>query len=206
MPTGRTLPRHITRRISLARALLVWERLWAGLWTAAALTGLFVATALLGTFSTLPLAVHWGLLGAFGFLLAIALWNGLRGFRWPDRAAALTHLETASGLNHQPLSAYEDIAASGSGDPVLWQAHQSWIAVRLKKLKLGFVTPGLVTRDPYGLRAIVILLLVVLNSNPSVQMMSSRCRLAACFHYARTACAISHLLKPPMMIAADRNR
>lgn len=161
MPTGRTLPRHITRRISLARALLVWERLWAGLWTAAALTGLFVATALLGTFSTLPLAVHWGLLGAFGFLLAIALWNGLRGFRWPDRAAALTHLETASGLNHQPLSAYEDIAASGSGDPVLWQAHQSWIAVRLKKLKLGFVTPGLVTRDPYGLRAIVILLLVV---------------------------------------------
>tara|TARA_R110002124_G_scaffold48822_5_gene143790 strand:+ start:6292 stop:8850 length:2559 start_codon:yes stop_codon:yes gene_type:complete len=160
-PAGRVLPRSITRRIGLARALLVWERLWAGLWTAAALTGLFVATALLGTFSALPLAVHWGLLGVFSFLLAIALWNGLHGFRWPDRDAALAHLEQASGLAHQPLSAYEDIPAQGSGDPVLWQAHQSWIATRLKKLKLGFVTPGLVTRDPYGLRAIVILLLVI---------------------------------------------
>lgn len=160
-PAGRALPRRITRRIGLARGLLVWERLWAGLWTAAALTGLFVAIALLGTFSALPLAIHWGLLGAFSFLLAIALWNGLRGFRWPDRDAALSHLEQASGLAHQPLSAYEDIAAQGSGDPILWQAHQSWIATRLKKLKLGFVTPGLVARDPYGLRAIVILLLVI---------------------------------------------
>lgn len=155
------LPSRIERRVWLSRALLVWERLWVGLWTTTALFGLFIASALFGVFDNLPLGLHWALIAAFALLIATALWNGLKGFRWPDRAAALAHLETASGLNHQPLSAYEDTAAQGTGDPVLWRAHQDWIASRLQKLKLGFVSAGLVSRDPYGLRAIVVLLLVI---------------------------------------------
>lgn len=157
----RPLPRRIERRVRLARWLLVWERLWTGLWTAVVLTGLFIACALFGVFTGLPLAAHWALLGVFALLIATALWTGLRGFRWPDRNAAIQHLETASGLTHQPLSAYEDVPAVGSGDATLWHAHQAWLASRLKKLKLGFVAPGLTALDPYALRAIVVLLLVI---------------------------------------------
>ena len=158
---GRRLPAFIERRIHLARALLVWERLWSGLWAAASLFGLLIAVALFGVFSDLALGVHWALLAASSILIATSLWNGLKGFRLPDRSDALEHLETASGLAHHPLSAYEDIPAPGSGDDVLWQAHQNWTKARLKNLKIGFVTPGLSTRDPYGLRAIVILFLVI---------------------------------------------
>jgi len=158
---GRSLPSRIERRIRLARVLLVWERLWSGVWAAASLFGLLIAAALFGIFENLPLGAHWALLAAFSILIATALWNGLRGFSLPDRAEALQHLETASGLTHHPLSAYEDTPAPGSGDYALWQAYQNWVATRLNQLKIGFVTPGLSLRDPYGLRAIVILLLVI---------------------------------------------
>ncbi|MDO8288167.1 MAG: TIGR02302 family protein [Parvibaculum sp.] len=161
-PEGsRALPRRIEQRIWLARALLVWEYLWGGLWTALALTGLFIAAALIGTFEDLPLGIHWAAIASYTLFMASALWNGFKQFRWPSRAAALHHLEGASGLKHQPLSAYEDLPASGSGDPKLWAAHQAWVTERLKKLRLGTVAPGLVERDPYGLRAIVVLLLVI---------------------------------------------
>tara|TARA_R110000824_G_scaffold118960_2_gene271507 strand:+ start:124350 stop:126938 length:2589 start_codon:yes stop_codon:yes gene_type:complete len=156
-----TLPPRIERRVRLARAFLIWERLWTSIWAAAALTGLFIACALMGGFDDLPLGLHWAALAAFGIMIATALWRGLRGFRWPDRQAALQHLETASGLAHQPLSAYEDMPAEGSGDPALWRAHQNWISQRLSRLKLGLVSPGLSTRDPYALRSIVVLLLVI---------------------------------------------
>ena len=161
------MPSRIERRIRLARALLLWERLWSGLWAAVSLFGLLLAVALFGLFGNLPLGAHWALLAAFSILIilfiliATALWGGLRDFRLPNRADALEHLETASGLTHHPLSAYEDAPAPGSGDAALWQAHQNWVRVRLKKLKIGFVTPGLSIRDPYGLRAIVIFLLVI---------------------------------------------
>ena len=162
LPEGaRALPRRIERRIFLARALLVWEYLWGGLWTALAITGLFTAAALIGLFENLSLGIHWALIAAYTLFMASELWRGLRQFRWPTREAALHHLEGASGLTHQPLSAYEDVAAAGSVDPKLWAAHQAWVGERLKKLKLGTVAPGLVERDPYGLRAIVVLLLVI---------------------------------------------
>ncbi|MGV8997410.1 MAG: TIGR02302 family protein [Parvibaculaceae bacterium] len=162
LPEGaRPLPRRIERLIFLARALLGWEYLWGALWIAIAITGLYTAAALVGLFENLPLGLHWALIASYTLVMALVLWRGLRQFRWPTREAALHHLEGASGLTHQPLSAYEDVAAQGSGDPQLWAAHQTWVADRLKKLKLGTVAPGLVERDPYGLRAIVLLLLVI---------------------------------------------
>jgi uncharacterized protein (TIGR02302 family) len=158
---ARRLPKRIERRIRLARAMLVWENLWPAFWPAVGLTGFFMALALFGAFTGLPMGLHWALLVGFGGLVALALWKGFRGFRWPDRTAALRHLEEASGLTHQPLAAYEDVPAEGTGDRVLWIAHQRWVSDRLKKLKTGIASPGLAARDPYGLRAAVALLLVV---------------------------------------------
>jgi len=89
------------------------------------------------------------------------LWRGLRGFGWPGREAALRRLEEASGLTHQPLAAYEDLPAEGTGSPALWAAHQRWVSARLLKLRMGLPSPGLASRDPYALRAIIVLLLVV---------------------------------------------
>lgn len=158
---ARRLPRRIERRVRAARAMLVWESLWPALWPAVGLTGFFISLALFGVFTGLPMGLHWALLAGFGSLLALAIWKGLRSFRWPDRTAALRHLEKASGLTHQPLEAYEDMPAEGTGDRILWIAHQRWVGERLKKLKTGIASPGLAAIDPYGLRAAVALLLVI---------------------------------------------
>lgn len=157
----RRLPSRVERRIRLARVLLIWEALWPAIWPTANVAGFFVALALFGVFTNLPMGLHWTLLGAFALLLAWILWRSFLAFRWPSREAALRHLERVSGLSHQPLSAYEDTPAPGTGDAVLWRAHQRWVADRLRKLKLGLASPGLAAEDPYGLRAVVVLLLVI---------------------------------------------
>ncbi len=155
------LPRRVERRIRIARAVLVWEALWPVLWPPAGLGGVFLVLALFNAFTGLPLGIHWAVLAAFGGLMAWMLWRGLMGFRLPDREAALRYLETVSGLTHQPLGAYEDVAAPGTGDAALWRAHQRWVTERIRRLRVGFASPGLATRDPYALRAVVALLLVI---------------------------------------------
>ena len=131
------LPRSVERRIALARATLLWETLWPALWRAAALTGLFVSLALFGLFERAPLWLHWLALALFGVLLALAIWRGFRGFRWPTRHDALRQIETASGLAHRPLSTFEDMQAAGTGDETLWRAHRNWLARRLSRLRVG---------------------------------------------------------------------
>lgn len=158
---GRRLPPRIERRVRLSRILMLWEALWPALWPTAGLAGVFLVLALFGLFSRLPMGVHWGLLGGYGLLMAWTLWRGLAGFRWPSRDAALRRLEQVSGLPHQPLAAYEDVVAGGTGDAALWRAHQRWVAGRLRKLRLGLASPGLAARDPYALRAVVALLLLI---------------------------------------------
>ena len=158
---GPRLPPRVERRIRIARAILFWEALWPVLWPPAGVGGVFLVLALFGAFAGLPLGIHWAMLTGFGGLMAWMLWRGLMGFRWPDREAALRHLEHVSGLTHQPLGAYEDAPAPGTGDAALWRAHQHWVAERIRKLKLGFASPGLASQDPYALRAAVVLLLVI---------------------------------------------
>ncbi|NIJ41438.1 uncharacterized protein (TIGR02302 family) [Parvibaculum indicum] len=155
------LPRRVERRIALARATLLWEALWPALWRAAALTGFFVSLALFGLFEEAPLWLHWLALSIFGVLLALTLWRGFRDFRWPNRHDALRQIETASGLSHRPLSTFEDMQAGGTGDETLWRAHRNWLAKRLSHLRVGLPAPRIAGQDPFGLRAAVVLLLLV---------------------------------------------
>ncbi|MGX1198449.1 uncharacterized protein (TIGR02302 family) [Parvibaculum sp. MBR-TMA-1.3b-4.2] len=155
------LPRRVERRIALARATLLWEALWPALWRAAALTSFFVSLALFGLFEGAPLWLHWLALAAFGVLLALAIWRGFRDFRWPTRHDALRQIETASGLSHRPLSTFEDMQAGGTGDETLWRAHRDWLSRRLSHLRIGLPAPRIAGQDPFGLRAAVVLLLLV---------------------------------------------
>ncbi|ABS63218.1 conserved hypothetical protein [Parvibaculum lavamentivorans DS-1] len=158
---GTMLPARVERRVRVSRALLVLEALLPALWPATGVAGFFIALALFGLFSGLSPLPHWLLLAVFGAAIVWLLWRGFRDFHWPSRDEALRHLEKSSGLPHAPLSAYEDVAAENTGDPALWAAHRRWIADRLKRLRLGLPASLLAARDPFALRAIVLLLLVV---------------------------------------------
>lgn len=155
------LPRSIEWRIRAAKVLLTWERLWPAMWPATSMAGIFLALALLGTFTNMQPGLHWTILAGFALAMTASLWRGLLDFRRPTRADAMRQIEKASGLTHQPLSAFEDDAAQGTGDTELWAAHRAWVNDKLKHLRLGWPEPGVSAADPLALRAGVILIMIV---------------------------------------------
>ncbi len=150
--------------LEAARAVLFWEGLWPRLWPAAGVAGLFVAVALLDILPLLPTWLHGLLLLAFAAGFAWALRRATTGVSAVGRAPARHRLERDSGLDHRPLTALGDHLAAGRDDraaEVLWQAHLRRMAAAADTLRLAPPAPGLARHDPWGLRAVVVLLLVV---------------------------------------------
>jgi len=82
----------------------------------------------------------------------------------PNRRDVVRRIEQASDLEHRPLEALQDKLPAEMSDPTskaLWQAHQRQMAARIRSLKVGAPSPGLPARDPWALRAVVVLLLFV---------------------------------------------
>lgn len=147
-----------------ARAALAWERLWPALWPAAGVAGLFVALAWLDIPARLPGWLH--LLVLLGFLAAIVavLVVGLRTVRLPTVEEARRRIERDSGLPHRPLATLRDRQAGGGDDPfaaALWRAAQDRARRQAKDLKVNAPHPNLAARDPWAVRAVVVLLLAV---------------------------------------------
>ncbi len=161
--TGRT-PRRYRLLLGLAGAVLVWERLWPGLWPVAAIGGVLVAVALLDLLPALPPPVHALVLAAFVVALVVALRHAGRHLGPADAAAARRRLERDSGLEHRPLAALDDRLAVGAETPAarrLWEAHLRRMAAAAERLTLRPPAPGMARREPWGIRAGVVLLLAV---------------------------------------------
>ena len=148
----------------LARWVLVWERLWPGLVPPLSLAGFALALALFGVFAWLPGWLH--LLALIGLAAGFAAlsWRAVRRVVWPGPEEAARRLERDSGLAHRPLAAMTDRLGSDGSDPmgrVLWDIHRRRMAALAGRLRLGLPHPGMAALDPWGLRAVVPLLLVV---------------------------------------------
>ncbi|MCH7551139.1 MAG: TIGR02302 family protein [Proteobacteria bacterium] len=86
------------------------------------------------------------------------------GFKAVDEKIARHRLEQDSGLEHRPLTALHDRLATGEADPdaqSLWRVHLGRMAAAAARLRLDLPSPGLAKRDPYGLRVVVVLFLVI---------------------------------------------
>lgn len=154
----------LARRLVQARLSLAWENAWPALWPAAGILGTFAALALLDVFAWLPGWLHALVLVAAAGIFGYALYYGVRRLGWPSRTDALRRIETASGMEHRPLEALQDRLSDGVDDPLtraLWAAHQRQMADRIRALKVGAPSPGLPARDPWAVRAAVVLLLVI---------------------------------------------
>ena len=155
-------PYRILLRFS--RMVLGWERLWPLLVPVIGVVALFVSLALLDVFSWIPSWLHLAVLVIAAAALVAAVLRAWRGFRPVGEAEARRRLESDSGLEHRPLSAIEDHLSTAVGDEssrVLWQAHLMRAAESIKRLRLRPPSPGMAARDPNGLRAAVLLLLVI---------------------------------------------
>jgi len=157
-------PSRYRTLLGLSRAALFWERLWPRLCPLAMVIGVFVAVALLDVLPILPAWAHVMALLAFAGAVAGALWYAVPGFRPISAIAARRRLETDNGLAHRPLAALEDRLAIGLDDPgaeSLWTTHRKRMAEQVGTLSVRPPAPGMAKLDPWGVRAAVVLLLVI---------------------------------------------
>jgi uncharacterized protein (TIGR02302 family) len=155
---------NLGAKLALARLALAWERLWPIVWPPAAVIAIFLSLALLDVFPALNGWLHGFVLIAFVGVFGLLVWRAIRQFVWPENLAARRRIETASGLDHRPLTAINDTLASGKDTPVsaeLWQQHQQRMAGAAQSLKVGIPEPGLAKKDPLAFRAAIVLLLVI---------------------------------------------
>ena len=156
-------PRRLRLLLALARFALWWELAWPRLCFAVALAGTFLALALLDVLPMLPGWLHAAVLAAFALGLVVLVAPVLR-LRLPDREQAQRRLERDSGVPHRPLATLGDRIAAGADDPTataLWHRHLARVRLEMPGLALRPPSPGMAHREPWGLRAGVLLLLTV---------------------------------------------
>jgi len=141
------------------RWTIFWERLWPALATLSTAVGLFLALSWLGLWLYLP---PLGRAAAFVALAAVTLWAAYPfvALRVPAASDALRRLDRDSGRPHRPATAIADELAVTSKDPyslALWNAHVARAMAAARTLKAGAPSPRVAWRDPYALRALVLI-------------------------------------------------
>ena len=158
-PAPRTLLAAAVRR---ARWAIFWERLWPALAALATAVGFFLSLSWLGLWLWLPPLARAVVLVAFAAVV-IATLIPLRLLRMPATADGLRRLDRGSGLRHRPATAIGDQLAVTSKDPyslALWNAHVERALQAARALKSGQPSPRVAWRDPYALRALVLVLCI----------------------------------------------
>jgi uncharacterized protein (TIGR02302 family) len=148
----------IATALRRARWTILWERLWPALAAVATVGGLFLAVSWLGLWLWLPpLARAAGVLVFVALLVVAAL--PFLSLRMPGLPDGLRRLDRDSGLKHRPATAIADELAVTSKDPyslALWNAHLQRARQAAHALKAGIPSPRVAKRDPYALRALVL--------------------------------------------------
>jgi uncharacterized protein (TIGR02302 family) len=163
-PSGDGLPLRIRAYVGAAWFLLLLERLLPALLPAALVAGACVAIALFGLPRLLPAWPQLILLILCGLGFAAALWYGFRDFRWPGTAEAVRRVESDSGFTHRPITHLTDAQASNliDTDSVgLWKSYRQRLVASIGVPFLGLPRGTVAAKDPYGLRALVLLALVI---------------------------------------------
>jgi uncharacterized protein (TIGR02302 family) len=150
-------------RLRLARFALLWERVWPPCWPALAVLGVFLVLGLFDFLPNLLGLLHAAILIGLGAAFAIGLAAAFGKTVIPDAFSARRRIEQASGLQHRPLQALAD-RPSGSLDVAaagLWEAHRRRMEAAARRLRIGLPQAGFAARDPWGLRAVLAILLLL---------------------------------------------
>src|SRR3954462_5623179 len=124
---------RLVLRMRLARAALLWERVWPAFWPALCVLGVFASVVLFDLLPGLPGIAHAAILALFAVVVAVAAVWGVRTARrggWPDMLAARLRIQQASRLPRRPLLALSDSpgALLDESAKLLWAAHQRRMA------------------------------------------------------------------------------
>lgn len=153
---------RLRRPLTLTWAGLIAERVVRAFWPLWTLMATFAAALMMGFHEVFSFEIAWSVIILAALALVVAAVHGMRRFHWPRRAEALARMDAA--LPGHPLAALADTQAIGDGDPAseaLWQAHQRRMADRAAQAKAVEPDLKLSRRDPFGLRYVALLGLVV---------------------------------------------
>jgi uncharacterized protein (TIGR02302 family) len=160
-----TPERVFERKVLLSKLALLFEKIWPRAWILLGIAGLFILASLAGLWPRLPELPHKIILGLFALAAAAALIS-LVSVRWPSREQAIRRVESISGVRHRPASSYEDSLSHGGEDArtaALWKVHRQRLADSLGRLRVGAPAPRTDRRDPFALRALLLLCVLVLT-------------------------------------------
>ncbi|MBI6628722.1 TIGR02302 family protein [Pontibaca salina] len=154
--------RKLAQPLALTRAGLLAEQALRAFWPLMTVAMAALAALMLGLQDHLPIELVWGgfVIGVLGLIVTFAL--GIRRFQWPTRTDALARLDAT--LPGRPIAAILDRQAIGAGDAdsvALWQAHQARMAQRAAGARPARPDLRLAPRDPYALRYVALLALLV---------------------------------------------
>jgi len=150
---------RLAAALTRARWTIVWERLWPALTSLATAIGVFLALSWLGVWLWLPPLIRAAAVIACAALAIAAAWPFVL-VRMPGKRDALSRIDRGSGLPHRPATAIADDLAVTPKDPyslALWNAHVERALAAAQTLRSGWPSPRVARRDPYALRALVLI-------------------------------------------------
>lgn len=165
--------------LRLTWAGLLAERAVRAFWPLWTLVAATAAGLMTGIQDHVAIELVWALMALVLGLALIFGIGGLRRFRWPSRSDGLARLDAA--LPGHPLTAIADRQVIGDLDPasrVLWQAHQTRMIARAGGARAVEPDLRLSRRDPFGLRYVALLALVISFAFGSVWRIGSVADLA----------------------------
>ena len=121
-----------------------------------------LAFLMLGLQDFLPMEAVWAVIAAFSLGAVYALVRGVRRFSWPSQEDALARLDATMPGN--PILAALDNQAIGADDAAslaVWKAHQARMTARLKEATAAEPDLRVSKADPFALRYVAFLALLV---------------------------------------------
>jgi len=152
-------PAPFERLVRRARGVLLIERIWPFVVGFGMLASGFLALSFTGVWLVLP--VMGREIGVAIFVVAaLALTYRATQLRWPARSEAVRRLDAEAPGALSIAAAYEDRAVLGDvRSNALWAEHRRRLAQKLKLLRPPQPKSDLARRDPFALRAAIVLAL-----------------------------------------------
>ena len=148
--------------IALTRAGLMAERVTQAFWPVWTVLFLALAPLVMGWQDDLPLEAVWSFAVFAVLALLWTLYRGVRQLRWPSRAEAVARVDAR--LPGRPIAALADEQVIGAGDAAseaVWRAHLQRMEHRTREARAVEPDLRISDRDPFGLRYIALLVLIV---------------------------------------------
>ena len=150
-------------KIRNARWAVVAEQAWLRVWVLFVIAAVFLVFSIAGVWAFLSPLAHKAVLALFAGALAGWVIYVLQ-IRLPTRDESIRRIESVSGIPHRPATSYEDTLTASATDPAtqaIWSAHRQRMADLIKKLRPGRPEPRTYRFDPFAVRAISVLAVVL---------------------------------------------